>query len=230
MKINHKIILGILLLLAAPFAAHAITFDTDVPKETKVQLMQDLDFVSYIFGNEASALHKQIFGDFSGKVYSDFFTSRVLRVGMNSCGNGKAVACVIPFFDSSKMWLTQNYIKFSHPQIARLMIVFHESRHTESMNGFYTHATCPDPFLDADGNEIKSIWTGSSLSGEPACDNTPFGSYGSSLIMLKNIQKFCQNCTEKVKLDAGFYGDDQFKRIINPGAVDSIKKDLYSLR
>ena len=132
------------------------------------------------------------------------------------------------FPDPSKMWLTQNFIQFSHPQIARMMVVYHESRHTETQNGNWPHATCPTPFLDKDGKDMVSIWTGATLAGEPACDVTPFGSYGSSMIMLKNISKFCSNCTDKVKMDAGIYADDQFKRVIDPKAIAEITADLYN--
>ena len=124
------------------------------------------------------------------------------------------------------MWLTQNFVKFSHPQVARMMVVFHESRHTESQNGNWSHATCPSPFQDANGNDMKSIWTGASLAGEPACDVTPLGSYGSSTIMLKNIQKFCTNCSDKVKMDAGLYADDQFGRITDADAAKQMQDDF----
>ena len=106
------------------------------------------------------------------------------------------------------------------------MVVFHEARHTESQNGNWSHATCPTPFVDANGKEIKSIWTGSTLAGEAACDSTALGSYGSSTIMLKNIQLNCTNCTDKVKMDAGLYADDQYKRLVGQAKTDA-GKDLY---
>jgi hypothetical protein len=190
-------------------------------------MREDLTFVTTLASETASELHKKIFGSIDGATYKKFFENRVRSIGLDDCGGGNAVACVIPFYDPSKMWITQNYIKFSHPQIARLMVVFHESRHTETKNGNWSHATCPTPFVDADGAEIKSIWTGARLAGEPACDITPFGSYGSSLIMLKNVSKFCTNCTDKVKMDAGIYADDQYKRIIDGNAKKAIKEDLY---
>ena len=65
------------------------------------------------------------------------------------------------------------------------------------------------------------------LAGEAACDSTPLGSYGSSTILLKNVQKFCKNCTDKVKMDAGLYSDDQYKRITGAEAKAQMKKDLY---
>jgi hypothetical protein len=226
-----KFTMGLLVLVAvgalAPVCGFAYTFDSDVPDAIKTQMQGDLAFVATIQGNGASSLHQQIFGQVDGTAYKNFFESRVQAVGLNDCGGGGAVACVIPMVDSSKIWLTHYYTTFNHPQIARLMVVFHESRHTEDQNGNWSHATCPTPFVDANGTEIKSIWTGLPLAGEPGCDITPFGSYGSSMIMLKNVQKFCTNCGEKVTMDAGIYADDQFKRVIDAGAVAQIKKDLY---
>jgi hypothetical protein len=205
-----------------------LKFDSDVPPDIQAQLNGDLGFIQTIKGSGASSLHRQIFGAVDGPTYIRFFTSRAKSVGMSDCGDAHAVACVIPMEDPSKMWLTQNYIKFNHPQIARLMVVYHESRHTEVNHGNWPHADCPDPFLDSDGKEIKSIWTGASLAGEPACDTTAFGSYGSSLIMLKNVQKFCSDCTGKVTMDAGLYADDQFKRITGQQAHRQIQNDLYN--
>ena len=60
---------------------------------------------------------------------------------------------------------------------------------------------------------MASIWTGAKLEGQPACDSTAFGSYGSSTILLKNVAKFCSNCTDKVKMDADMYATDQLGRI-----------------
>jgi len=207
----------------------AFTFDRDVPKELQNQINQDLAFVGTIQSTTQSDLHKQIFGAVSGDTYNKFFNTRVTGIGLHACGNGNAVACVIPFFDPSKMWLTKNYLNFSHPQVARMMVVFHESRHTEVEHGNWGHATCPEPFMDSNGTPMKSIWTGAPLAGEPACDETPFGSYGSSMIMLKNISKFCTNCTDKVKMDAGIYADDQFKRIIDEKAIKQIQDDLFKI-
>jgi hypothetical protein len=223
MKI-HSITLASLLL---PTLSFGYTFDSNVSPKIKEQIKQDLQFVGSIEGTTQSDLHKQIFGSVAGDTYSKFFNSRVTGIGMSGCGDGNAVACVMPFRDPSKMWLTNNYVRFSHPQVARMMVVYHEARHTEVQNSNWPHAYCPDPFLNQDGTPMKSIWTGAPLANEPACDETPFGSYGSSMIMLKNISKFCSNCTDKVKMDAGIYADDQFKRIVDDQAKQQIQDDLY---
>lgn len=207
--------------------AFAYNFDPSIPKTVVQQMKDDLTFMTTLKGSTPSKLHAQIFGQIDGAVYQKFFETRVTEIGYNGCGSGNAVACVIPFYAPNKMWITDNYIKFSHPQISRLMVVYHEARHTEMENGNWSHAYCPKPFLDANGKEIKSIWTGATLAGEPACDVTPLGSYGSSMILLKNISKFCTNCSDKVKMDAGIYADDQFGRVIDEKAKAEITRDLY---
>lgn len=227
-RMNGGKMIGLLGALLIALGSHAAVFDDKVPLEIKNQMIADMNFVGTLQGAATSPLHQEIFGAVSGSSYLKFFDSRIKKIGLHTCGNPNAVACVIPFSGADKMWITQNFIKFSHPQIARTMVVFHEARHSETKNGNWGHAKCPTPFNEPNGQPMKSIWTGAPLAGEPACDVTPFGSYGSSLIMLKNISKFCANCNEKVKMDAGMYADDQFKRVINPKAIAAIKQDIYS--
>ncbi len=210
----------------ASTSAFAYDFDPSLPKPVQEQIRSDLSFMATIQGGQPTSLHQQIFGAIDGANYKQFFESRVTSVGYNSCGGGAAVACVIPWLGSSKIWMTDNYIKFSHPAIARLMIVYHETRHTEVQNDNWPHAYCPVPFRGEDGKEMKSIWTGAPLAGEPACDETPMGSYGSSTILLKNISLACTNCNEKVKMDAGIYADDQLGRITNQDAKQQMRRDF----
>lgn len=218
------LLIAVGLLLA--MQANALKFDKDVPQAIQNQIVADLAFVSQITGAGQTPFHKQIFGDVAGATYKSFFETRITSVGLHSCGGGAAVACVQPYFDPNKMWLTNNFIKFSHPQVARLMIVFHEARHSESNRGNWGHATCPRPFLDASGKDMTSIWTGAKLEGQPACDSTHQGSYGSSTIMLKNISKFCANCNDKVKMDADMYANDQLGRIDRPDVKKAMLADF----
>lgn len=223
-----KTLLTLLVLLS--FAkGFALEFDRDVDPKIKAQFLDDLNFIKSVSLAKASPFHTEIFGAKGADEYETYFTSRVQSVGMNSCGDSNAVACVIPFWDSSKIWLTQNFVKFSHPQVARTMVVFHEARHTETDHGNWGHADCPTPFNDEKGQPYKSIWTGAILEGKPACDSTHLGAYGSSTIMLKNIAKECSNCNEKVKADAGIYSDDQLNRMIDASEKSKMKQDAAVL-
>lgn len=206
--------------------AHGLSFDSDVPQDIQTQMVQDLGFINQLTGSGQTPFHKQIFSEVSGSAYKTFFETRITSVGVDDCGGGAAVACVQPFFDPNKMWLTDNFIKFSHPQVARMMVVYHEARHSETKNGNWMHATCPRPFLDENGKDKVSIWTGAKLEGQPACDSNYQGSYGSSTIMLKNISKFCSNCTDKVKMDADIYAMDQLGRINRPDVKKAMLADF----
>ena len=206
--------------------AKAVSFDSDVPQNIQTQMNQDLDFMNQIQGNGQTPLHKQIYGEVAGTVYKNFFETHITSVGLDACGGGPAVACVQPFFDPHKMWLTKNFIQFSHPQIARLMVVYHEARHSESNHGNWGHDTCPRPFKDENGKDMVSIWTGAKLEGQPACDSTALGSYGSSTILLKNVSKYCANCSDKVKMDANIYATDQLGRIDRPDVKKAMLADF----
>lgn len=222
---NFKTILSIFVFLSASQAL-ALKFDADVPGNIKTQIIDDLKFMSTIEGKKQTPMHEKVFGKLSGDAYKKFFETRIFEVGVDACGGGAAVACVMPFFNENKMWLTKNFINFSHPQIARLMVVYHEARHSEGHQGNWMHAKCPTPFRDENGQDMKSIWTGAPLAGEAACDVTPYGSYGSSTIMLKNISKHCTNCSDKVKMDADMYAQDQLGRISKPDVKKAMIADF----
>lgn len=202
--------------------------DTGLTPELKKQYDADLAFMAQIDGGSRSTpLHKTIFGDVAGANYQKFYNDRISKVKMGNCGDKFAIACV-KAFSPRTIHLTDNFVKYSHPQIARAMVIYHETRHGESENGNWSHEKCPVPFLDPSGQPMRSIWSGAELAGKSACDKTPYGSYGSSVILLKNIQKFCKNCTEKVRQDAGLYADDNFGRIIDASARAEMIKDLYT--
>ena len=213
-------------LLVLGMKSMALSFDKDVPKDIQTQMVADLGFMNQIEGSSQTPYHQQIYSAVSGPAYKTFFETRITSVGVDDCGGGPAVACVQPFFNPNKMWLTDNFIKFSHPQVARMMVVYHEARHSESNNGNWMHDTCPRPFLDDKGKDRTSIWTGAKLEGQPACDSTYQGSYGSSTIMLKNIGKYCTNCTDKVKMDADIYAMDQLNRIDRPAVKTAMLTDF----
>jgi len=202
-----------------------LKFDSNVQDSLKTQILADFAFINGIRSSNASPMHRKIFGEVDGSNYIHWFNSRVFSVGIDDCGNPNAVACVNPMY-ANKIWMTQNYTQFDHPQIARLSVVYHEARHTEAAHNNWQHATCPTPFLNAQGQNMMSIWTGASLAGQPACDITAYGSYGSATIFLKNISQYCSTCSDKVKADAALFGNDQLGRIIDPASKRAMIADF----
>jgi hypothetical protein len=207
-------------------ASFAVKFDQNVTPDVRAEFTNDLQFIGQIQGAAASNFHQKVFGaSVSGPAYTNFFDQRILDVRMGDCGISAAVACVIGSIPNT-MNLTANYTTINHPQIARLMVIFHEARHTETAKGGWPHAMCPNPFNDAHGQPMKSIWTGAPLAGMPGCDTTPAGAYGISIIMLENIARSCTNCNDKVKMDAHLFASDQMNRIINQKAYQALSQDL----
>ncbi|MDD5655985.1 MAG: hypothetical protein PHF00_01865, partial [Elusimicrobia bacterium] len=214
----------------APAAAAAAlpVFDPGVSPAVKEQMARDLDFVSSIRAAEASRLHREVFGPVAGPAYVRWFASRVKAVGFDAGDDGPTtIAYVLTRKQPWKMWVTRNFVGYAMPQIARVMFMFHEARHTETDRGNWHHAVCPDPFRDEGGREVRGILSGMPMAGKAVCDRVALGSYGSSVVMLKNISKFCSNCAGKARFDAGLYADDQLKRIIDDSARREIKDDLY---
>jgi hypothetical protein len=222
-----KVSLFLAMVLFGFQAQAALQFDPEVKSELKQQIQEDFQFIQSIRSASATPLHEKVFGAVDGPNYIQWFNKRVFKVGVDDCGSPTAVACVIVMYPN-KIWMTPNYTKFSHPQIARLSVIYHEARHTEEQNGNWSHANCPIPFRDATGRDVRSIWTGALLEGRPACDVTAFGSYGSATIFLKNIAKNCRNCSEKVKADAELYGSDQLKRVVDAASRNSMVSDFGS--
>ncbi len=194
-------------------------------KETKIQIQNDLNYMFSIEVQKQTTFHEKIFGPFNKNSYKIFIEDRIREIVFGNCSRN-AIAC-FETGSPNRIYIDENYIKFSHPQIARLILIFHEARHTEYAKGNWDHDSCPNPFLDEAGREILSIWTGARLAGERGCDSTAFGSYGLSTILLKNISQFCTNCTEKVKMDADIYGIDQLLRIPQADIKKSILQDIH---
>ncbi|HEX7674956.1 MAG TPA: hypothetical protein VF412_12330 [Bdellovibrio sp.] len=218
-----------LLILGGLTAKADLQFDRSISAATKAQILQDLDFVKSMQGSGGSAFYKTIFEKpvLNGTDLLAFFNQRITTFNTNSCGGGNAVAaCVIPWMDSNTMWITPNYVKNSLPQIYRISIIFHESRHTEDEHNNWGHVNCPVPYLDDNGKDIVGIISGTKMEGLPACDSTNIGAYGLQAVLLKNVEKNCSNCNQKTQMDAQLFGDDTINRISNLTARKQLQNDL----
>jgi hypothetical protein len=227
MKLFSALVLFSLVQTSPAFAT--LQFSRSVPAPVQKQMLEDISFLESIHGGTTSALYPQIFSDstLEGKTVSQFFQDRISNVDMNDCGGGPAVAgCVITRLSRDTMFLTNNYVTFDMPQVYRVSIILHESRHTEINHGSWTHVICPTPYLDTNGKDIVGIISGHKMEGLPACDNVILGAYGLQAILLKNIENVCTTCSEKVLMDAKIYGNDDLLRISNLPARKQMNDDL----
>lgn len=201
-------------LLIGSYQALAIEFDQYMPADAKAQFIQDLEMVKQIKGSQQTPLHKRIYEHLDGHVLYKFLEDRIRTVGFDICDGSTTVsACVMLMVDPKTMWITPNYLEASYTQATRILTIFHEARHMEASNGYWSHATCPTPFLDDKGKDVVGFFTGEKMEGLDACDETAFGSYGSSTILMKNLAKYCTNCTEKFKMDADLLAENLIDRL-----------------
>ena len=203
----------------AAFADIPIQFDDTVSSELKAQVTDDLSFIQSVSADRTSPLHQEIFGPVNGANYSQWFGKRVFEFSYDASAGATTVA-YHQDSEQHKIYVGDNYVNGNYPQIARLMTLFHEARHTEVENNDWEHALCPRHF------PYRSIWTGADISQGYACDDTAYGSYASAAVMLNNISKFCTNCSSTVKDDAKIYSDDQSHRVIDEDAMAKIKADF----
>lgn len=224
-----RLFIVLVAILTSVHALAEITFDNEVPMDLQTQIRGDLDMISSVQGTTGSATFQSIFQTkiLDGVSLKNFFNQRITAFGMDDCGGGGSVAaCVIPWNSTSKMWVTPNYVKFSAPQLFRISIIFHESRHTEENNGFFSHVNCPVPYKDASGRDIVGIISGRPMAGLPACDNKINGAYGLQAVLLKNVEHACTNCTEKVRQDGQLFGNDAINRISDLPSRKVLTDDL----
>ena len=207
------------LILPAIANAQALQFDANVSPELQAQVKQDFQFLQTIKGDHVSPLHEEIFGKVDGVSYLQWFDARVFQFGVDTCGGDAAVACQKSEF-KHKIFVTNHYVQDSYPQIARLMTLFHEARHTEDEKNNWPHALCPLFY------GYRSIWTGGRLNWHHACDKTPYGSYGSAAILVHNVAQFCTTCSSKVKEDANLYANDQIHRVTKKSALRTLQADF----
>jgi len=206
----------------------SLRFSSSIEAQNQGQILEDLDLLGRLTGSGGTPLFQEIFGSpFLGTALLNFFTQRISSFDANSCGGGAGlVGCVRPLVASDVMWLTPSYFSLGLPQIYRLSVLFHESRHTEMIQMFWPHVKCPRPFQGPTGKDIVGILSGVELAGLPACDSTAYGAYAVQAELLKNTELFCQNCSEKIKMDAHLFGEDNLHRIVDPEALKKLRHDV----
>ena len=109
-----------------------------------------------------------------------------------------------------------NYLKSHFSAVEKASILIHEARHNQSVK--FDHLDCPLNFPYSSSSGVP-------LAGEAACEKNYNGSYGVQIIFLKNISKFCTNCTTQVKQTANKLAVDYLNRIINKSAQEKLLKD-----
>jgi hypothetical protein len=229
MKILFVILFSTFLCLSNGKASSDLAIAPDVPELVKEKFLADLKSLRRVSGSAASSFHSIIFGPgaerVSGEAYYNFFTHRVSDIDTENSKQDFFVNAG-GLKDPKKLYITNEYEKFvtSMPQIERWAVLIHEARHNESPTN-WPHVLCPKTF-SVNKKPIVTPW-GEALAGKYACDDKALGSYGITIVMARNIELHCDNCSKELKTQAGQYARSILLRIINPQAITILKKDLY---
>ncbi|RYZ69829.1 MAG: hypothetical protein EOP09_06995 [Proteobacteria bacterium] len=229
---NRKI--GTLLILAGTLlitAAQASSLEyRGVPNPVRVKLEDTLTFLKSMKAeqalpkNPASPLHREVFGEFDGENYLRWFETRIKRIGIDSCGGGSATACAI-YFMPTWMYLTPYFVRSPLSRVAQLAVLLHEARHSEHDHNGWVHVECPIPFLDDQGQEIKSYFSGDKLAGLKACDDSEYGSYAAEYLFMSHVADYCSNCTATERNEARTIADQGIYRITDLRAREALRRD-----
>lgn len=221
-------IVAILISVFLPYKSLALTIDANIPLEVRHLLLNDLEFLKTIKGDGATHLNELVFGNgqMNGQAYYRFFSERVKAIGYDNSTQKRGVAYSAVFEGRrSKLWITKAYTSEKYPRILRLSILMHEARHCEEDSSWF-HSKCPNPFLDEKGHDVVT-YSGKPLAGkEVLCDADEHGSYGVQVIFLKNVEKYCTNCSSDEEKQAGIWAYENFKHIAKPQSRKNLIMDF----
>lgn len=197
-----------------------LKFDENFPASTRAQISNDLNFIYQAKLKRHTPLHQKIFG-VNKNAYQDYFETRVKSMGFDGSASADWQAALSDT-EANKIVVAASYIVNNYPQIGRLQILFHEARHAEVNH--WLHTVCPAQLVDYEAHKVLSYRE--DLIGELGCDTSELGAYGLTSVLTKNISKYCESCTEKVRMDADFYSEDAASRIVNMKARQRLKIDF----
>lgn len=197
-------------------------FDSD----EEVLIREDLEFLFSLKLDAVTPLHHLVFGGAGGDAYRSYFHTRAKSI-RRSLSSYAAYAFVAPYNSPGyhdRIAVTSKFFELS--QLMRISVLVHEARHSEVDHDYWHHVTCPSPYLDERGIEMRTK-EGVSLAGRrQACDQSAMGSFGVVVIMLNGIANHCTNCSEEIRHEAAFLSQDIVKRIIDPSERKRLTDDL----
>jgi len=196
-KISFKLSLTLVLIvnLYGSVAGYA---NSIAPQNVQELFNLDHHFLTSLQGSQGSDLHQLLFhGPVNGVVYTKYLDQRITQAQIGDCNSAQAFACWRSDSPHTMIY-PQASLASNPPQMMRIMVLAHEAKHAEPDQDHFAHVNCSAAVLYNLGVLVPIV-------GTHNCDNDLKGAYGTSLVLLKNIENFCANCTDKIKQDADLY-------------------------
>lgn len=203
-----------------------ISIRESVPAPVITSLQNTFALIRDLRGTASSRLHDGIFGAIDGQNYLRFVSERIEEIAYEPIPHSNTQVAFVRGAEPTVLYITSNTDASRVPLIYFLDVLVHEARHAEHGVLSYAHVSCPIPFVDFEGNEVRGIITGNPIAGRRACDTTADGPYGIVATLMKNIEHQCETCTEKVRMDAKLFGDDDARRVIDRSSYNELREDI----
>ena len=207
-----KNVLWIGIIATGSCLAAGIKVSRDVPGDAVLKLRSDLDYAKSLKAIKVSPLHEKIFGPM-GIGYLQFLDKNLEFIAWYAGSVPKGVGGFVKAAEKNKktFYLTSEFLNYDLPPLYRIGLYLHESRHTEVTDP--GHRLCPDNYKDENGEDIVTHFGRVVLSGKPGCDVGYSNAYGITVTYYLNILHNCENCSEKVKMDAEIFAEDSLNRL-----------------
>lgn len=233
---NRMLLILILVLFLPARSAQSTEFQADVPLELREQVVLDLkrlDSLEYsrvtpfferlFFWNQSNASRSHN----EATSLLNWFEERIRTIGMvHDRHVSETVTHLVDIREPSVMRIAPLYFADERPQIVRIGLLLHEARHSEAEGSHYPHASCPSPFVDSEGKDVRGLWSGLKMERRGACDSRWDGSYGLTAIFLANVSLYCANCSDEDRSQAKIYAEHFAQRVVGFAPRTALWNDL----
>lgn len=221
----------------------SIAIDQNISEQVRLQMVDHIVYLFLVSGSGSSPLHQNLFGgDVDGSVYQEWFLSRVKSVERGTCASTSGIACG----HEKKITVTQKWESLTSP-ILRISLLVHEAAHAGDSG--VVHTQCPQEvvtypendllprlydldsiretfqLLDASASQQSLDWIQDFMYGMH-CDDQLNGAYVHEAVLMNNLIKFCESCSNSLKIEAKAGLDYDLSRLISFEARALLQKEI----
>jgi hypothetical protein len=181
------------------------------PAALSAQVVSDLETLYAIRGEGATPRHARFFGTVDGRNYLNWLRQGIREIQYFVPIPGYEGLAAYRSSDGI-MFVADGYAKRNRSQAGRIGTLMHENLH-----GVITvddHVLCPP-------GRFESI-----PDYAYACDANAYSVYGMESTFLRNIARYCTNCTWEFREDADGEGKRAGNRVIGAGQAEKVWREF----
>ncbi len=202
----------ILIVLFSKSIFAQVPIHESVPPSLETKIREGLQQVISMEWSQQSPSHREFFGDSSGGEIYLKFLEPVAGVFFDSSDSRGFFAYAEPGYNV--VYFTSLIDDPDVPPLELVYALLHEVHHFGELLISHRHEACPA--LDVLGEPLVHPTLGHSYEGKFACDDYPDGAFGLGVIMMGQIVKHCENCSQETINAARKLGKKLLRRIISP--------------